>query len=96
MLVLRHVNRDKISPREQLVQLDFLNTNLLGALLRQERIKGNHLHLHAQSPVSSNRTNLTATNHAQNLVVKLNAHKAFLLPLARMRALIGLWNLARQ
>ena len=45
----RRVQRDEIGALEQLVEIDLLDAELHGALRRQERIVGDHLHFQADA-----------------------------------------------
>jgi hypothetical protein len=45
--VSRRVQRDEVGAGEQLVELDLFDAEFFGALLRQERIEGDDMHLQA-------------------------------------------------
>ena len=79
---------------KQLVELDLLDADVLGALRRQERIEGDHLHAQAERAVGDDRADIAAADHAQRLAGDLDAHEAVLLPLAGLGRGIGLRNFA--
>ena len=92
----RRMQRDEIRALENIVKLHLLNADGNGPLRRQERIKGNHLHLEANGPVGHDGADIAAADDAERLVEKLNPHEAVLLPLARMGRGIGFGDLPRQ
>ena len=92
----RRVQRDEIGPRQQPLQFDLLDADLLRALFAQERIERNHPHLQAQSARSRDRTDIAAADDPERLGGDLDAHEAVLLPLAGLRRGVGGGNFARQ
>ena len=92
----RGVQRDEIGPLEQRVELDLLDTEIARALLRQERIVGDHLHLQADGAVGDDRTDIAAADDAERLAENLHAHEFVLFPFAGARRGVGFRNLAGQ
>ena len=78
----RRVQGDEVGARQQLVQLDLLDAQLDRALLRQEGVEGDHLHLQPERAVGDDRADIAAADQAERLAVQLDAHEAVLLPLA--------------
>ena len=64
------------------------------ALGREERIVGDDLHLQPVRAVGDDRADVAAADQAERLAGELDAHEAVLLPLARLRGLVGLGNFA--
>ena len=81
---------------KQIVELDLLDADILGALRRQERIEGDHPHVQALRAVGDDRADIAAADHAEHLAGDLDAHEAVLLPLAGLGRGIGLRDFARQ
>ena len=96
LLGQRRVQRDEIGALEQIVELDLLDADVLGALRRQERIERDHLHAQAERAVGDDGADIAAADHAQRLGGDLDAHEAVLLPLAGLGRGVGLRNFARQ
>ena len=92
----RRVQRDEVGARQQLVELDLLDAELGGALLRQERVVGDDVHLEADAARGDDRADIAAADDAERLAGDLDAHEAVLLPLAGMRRRVGLRDLPRQ
>jgi len=87
---------DEVGALEEIVELDLLDADILGALRRQERIERDHAHAQAQRAVGDDRTDIAATDDAEHLAGDLDAHEAVLLPFAGLRGRIGLRDFARQ
>ncbi len=79
----------KSARRQQLVELDLLDAELDGALLRQEGVEGDDLHLQADGAVGDDRADIAAADHAERLAGDLDAHEAVLLPLAGLGRGVG-------
>ena len=80
----RRVQRYEIGAPENIIKLNFFHANINRPLRRKEGIKGNHLHLQSQRPVSHDGADIAAADNSQGLVEKLNTHEAIFLPLAGM------------
>ena len=94
LLDQRRVQRDEVGAAEQLVELDLLDAELQGALLGQERIEGDDLHLQADGAVGDDRADIAAADDAERLGGDLDAHEAVLLPLAGLGRGVGGGELA--
>ena len=90
----RRVQRDEIGAAQQFVEFDPFDAHRHGAFRRQERIIGDNLHPEPYGAVGDNRADIAATDQAERLAGKLDAHEAVLLPLARLGRLVGLRDLA--
>ncbi|EAR50516.1 hypothetical protein OG2516_09735 [Oceanicola granulosus HTCC2516] len=95
LLRQRHVQGDEVGARQQRVEPDLLDTELGGALLRQERIVGDHLHPQPHRAGADDAADVARADHAERLAGQLDAHEARLLPLARMGRGRRLGDLAR-
>src|SRR5690606_32998138 len=89
----RRVQRDEIRPLEKRWQLDLLDADLDGAILREEGIEGDDAHLEADGAVRNDRADIAAADHAERLAEKLDAHESRLFPFARLRRAVRLRNL---
>ena len=85
---------DEIRLFQQLLQSDFLDTDLDGALCRQERVIGQHLHLQANRTVGRDRADITTADDAECLAGQLDTHEFRLFPFAGMGGFVGLRDLA--
>ena len=94
LLGQRRVQRDEVGAAEELVELDLVDAELHRALLRQERIEGDHLHLQADGAVGDDRADIAAADDAERLGRDLDAHEAVLLPLAGLGRGVGGGELA--
>ena len=83
----------KSARRKSVIELDLLDAKLGGALLRQKRIEGDDAHLQAERAARHHRSDVAAADDAEHLSGDLDAHEARLLPLPRLRRLIGRGNL---
>jgi hypothetical protein len=79
------MERNEVSPREQFVEIDFFDAEILCAFQRQERIVGNHLHMQANGSIGNDRPDIAAADEAQNLAGELHAHEAVFFPFAGLR-----------
>jgi len=86
----RRVQRDDVGTAEKLVQFHLLDAELRGALLREERIVAQHMHLQADGARRDDRADIAAADDAERLAGDLDPHEAVLLPLAGMGRRIGL------
>ena len=92
----RRVQRDEVGAGEKLVELDLLDAELRRAVLRQERVVGDDMHLQADAARRDDRADIAAADDAERLAGDLDAHEAVLLPLAGMGRGVGLRDLAGQ
>ena len=92
----RRVQGDEVGAGEKIIELDLLDAQFFGALVRQERVEGDDVHLQANAARGDDGTDIAAADHAQRLAGDLDAHEAVLFPFAGMGRGIGLRNLARQ
>ena len=90
----RRVQRDEVGAGEQLVQLDLVDAKFDRAFGRQERVVGDDLHLQAVRAVGDDRADIAAADQAERLAGELDAHEPVLLPLAGLRGLVRLRDLA--
>ena len=74
----------------------FSTPRSIGALRRQERIVGDHLHPQAERAVGDDRADIAAADDAERLAEDLDAHEVVLFPLAGVRRGVGLRDLPRQ
>ncbi len=89
LLGQRRVQRDHIGPRQQRVQVDLLDAQVDGPLVRQERIERHHPHLQADGAVGDDGADIAAADQAEGLGGDLGAHEAGLLPLAGLGGGVG-------
>ena len=92
----RRMQRDDVGAREQFVELDLLDADVLGAFRRQEGIEGDDAHAQADRAIGDDRADIAAADHAERLGRDLDAHEAVLLPLAGLRRGVGGGDFARQ
>ena len=90
----RRVHGDEVGARQHLVERRLLDAELLGALVGQEGIVGDHAHLEADGALGDDRADVAATDQAQRLEAELGAHEAVLLPLAGLGRGVGVGDLA--
>ena len=76
--------------------VDLLDAEVAGALVREEGIEGDHLHLQAEGAVGDDRADIAAADDAERLAGELDAHEARLLPLAGLGRAVGGGDLAGQ
>ena len=80
----RNVQGDEVSTCEQLVELQFLNTDFRSAFFGQERIVCNDLHFQALSAIDHDRANVACADNAKCFAGQLNTHEFRLFPFASM------------
>ena len=83
------MQRDEIAALEQLVQLYPLDAEVGGALGRQERIVGDHLHAQRPGAVGDDRADVAATDDAQGFARELDPHEPGFFPLAALGRGVG-------
>ena len=87
------MQRDEIGAADQIVELDLLDAEVLGALGREKWIVGDHLHAQPVRAVDHDRADIAAADHAQRLAGDLHAHETVLLPFAGLGGDVGLRDL---
>src|SRR4029079_10577542 len=92
----RRVQRDEIGPPQQLFEIDLFDPEIDRALVGEERIVGDHLHLHAERTVGDDRADIAAADDAERLAENLDAEKFVLFPFAGSGRGIRFGNLPRQ
>ena len=90
----RHVQRDEISARQELVQLDLFDTHFLGTLGRQEGVIGDDMHAEPNRLLADDAADIASADDAQRLAGDLDAHELRLFPLAGLGRGVGLRQLA--
>ncbi len=90
------MQRNEVSPFQEIIKLNFLNTDIRGPFRREERVKRNHFHAQAQSPVCGDRADIPAADNAKGFRRELYTHELGFFPLAFMRRSIGFRNLPRK
>ncbi len=85
---------DEIGARQEIVELELFDAELLGAFSAQERIKGDDPHLQSQGPRGDDRADVPATNDSERLAGQFDAHEAVLFPLSRLGRNVGARDLA--
>ena len=75
---------DEIGARQEIVEFELFDAELLGALGAQERIEGDDPHLQSERARGDDRADVPATNDAERLAGQFDAHEAVLFPLARL------------
>ena len=83
------VEGDEIGARQEIVEFELFDAELLGALCAQERIEGDDPHLQSERARGDDRADIPATNDAERLAGQLDAHEAVLFPLARLGRDVG-------
>ncbi len=78
----RHMQRDEIGLRQQLVELDLLHAHLLGPFLGKEGVVGQNAHLEADGARADDGADIAGADDAERLAGDLDAHELRLLPLA--------------
>ena len=89
----RRVQRNEVGAPYQVVEFDLLDAHFPGALRRQERVAGDHLHLQAAAPFGDVRPDVAAPDDPQHLAGQLHAHEAGFLPFPGLGAQVGGGNL---
>src|SRR6202041_843031 len=75
------VQGDEIGARQEVIEFNFFNTELLGALGAQERIEGDDPHLQSERARGDDRADVPATNDSERLAGQFDAHESVLFPL---------------
>ena len=87
--VKRRVQGDEIGARQEIVEFELFDAELLGALGAQERIEGDDPHLQSERARGDDRADVPATNDSERLAGQFDAHEAVLFPLARLGRDVG-------
>ena len=74
------MQRDGVTVREQLIELDQLHAQRDGAFGGHERVEGEHTHLEPLQPPRDRRTDLPKPHHPGRLTAQLRADKLLSLP----------------
>ena len=91
----RRMQRDEISAREKIVQLELFDADLMGALhAAQERIERDDPHPQSDAARGDDRADISAADDAERLAGQLDAHEAVLFPFSRLGRDISARDLA--
>ena len=92
----RQVQRQEVGPREHVVEARALDSQLAKALLGDERVVRDDLHLQPERAARDLPTDAAEAEHAEHLVGELDASPSRALPATRDERRVGLRHIARE